>query len=334
MDAPLVAPKMMTMDRFGDTKQIIVAQSTSQCCRTGMCQPSINWVIREADNFHGGNPHTEYEQQAWIHEESTFCMRCWSCCAPGCRAVKYVQHTSTVPSTVVSGEDYNWCTCQRDVLPKGLTEEDRNKDVIATHEKGQTCTACCCFEPYLETKDADGNIIGKTQYVCDLWIFVPKFDIFDGSGNKKYRLRPDTCIGGCCIMCRCGGEGGKCCRVPFVVRDPNTFAPIKGNMGAENAQATELWSGWKNEWYVPPILVIFFLMHIKEFSPILMAGPVPPQYLPSCTKRNAYHLVFPDDASAEDKLTLIGSSILIDMIYAEQDDDNGGGGGGGGGGGQ
>ena len=53
----------------------------------------------------------------------------------------------------------------------------------------------------------------------------------------------------------------------------------------------------------------------------------------SCTQRNAYHLVFPDDAPAEDKLTLIGSSILIDILYAEQDNNNGGGGGGGGGGG-
>ena len=42
----------------------------------------------------------------------------------------------------------------------------------------------------------------------------------DGLGEKKYRLRPDTCIGGCCVMCRCGGKGsgGKCCRVPFIVR--------------------------------------------------------------------------------------------------------------------
>ena len=71
MNAPPIAPQAMTMERFEETKQIIVAQSTSQCCRTGCCQPSINWVIREADNFHGGNPH-EYEQHAWIHEVSVF----------------------------------------------------------------------------------------------------------------------------------------------------------------------------------------------------------------------------------------------------------------------
>ena len=230
------APSAMTMDRLGDTKQIILAQSTSQCCRMGMCQPSINWVVREADkwvyhiificlsiiwyvyirmhscshllflssSYDGGNPHA-LVQQAWIHEESTFlseciilyiCLpiiwyvyiyivcthvlifcfyhlvRCLSGCLPGCRAVKYVQHSSTVPASVVKSEDYKWCTCQCDETPEALSEEDRNKDVIATHEKGQTCTGgiCCCYLPYLETKDSSsGKLIGKTQYVCDGW---------------------------------------------------------------------------------------------------------------------------------------------------------------------
>lgn len=285
------APSAMTMDRLGDTKQIILAQSTSQCCRMGMCQPSINWVVREADNYDGGNPHA-LVQQAWIHEESTFLMRCLSGCLPGCRAVKYVQHSSTVPASVVKSEDYKWCTCQCDETPDALSEEDRNKDVIATHEKGQTCTGgiCCCYLPYLETKDASsGKLIGKTQYVCDGWIFVPKFDVYDGNGEKKYRLRPDTCVGGCCVMCRCGGPKGKCCKVPYIIRDPNTFEPIKGNAGQKKAQTTRLFSGWANE---------------------------------CCTKRNAYHLVFPDDATPELKTTLIGSTILMDVQMEEQDENN------------
>jgi len=298
MEAPLVAPKSLSMDRLGETKQLVIAQSTSQCCRTGCCQPSINWLIREADNFHGGNPHKDYPNVAWIHEESSYLMRCLSGFAPGCRKVKYVQHSSNIPPSVEEAEDWRWCTFQCDELPKGLTEEDRSKDVIATHEKPQTCTACCCLEPFLETKDSEGNVIGKTLYVCDACIFVPKFDIYNGDGEKRFRLRPDTCVGGCCVLCRCcdAGKGGKCCRVPFIVRNPETFEPVKGNSGVENAQVTQLWAGWNNE---------------------------------CCTQRNAYHLVFPDEATTEDKLTLIGSSILIDIIYYEQEKDDGNNGGGG-----
>ena len=79
------------------------------------------------------------------------------------------------------------------------------------------------------------------------------------------------------------------------------FEPIKGlgSTSAEQAQVTGIFSGWKNE---------------------------------CCTKRNAYHLVFPENATAEEKITLVGSSILLDVVYMEQDQDNGGGGGGGGGG--
>lgn len=77
------------------------------------------------------------------------------------------------------------------------------------------------------------------------------------------------------------------------------FEPIKGKDGGENAQITELWDGWKNE---------------------------------CCTQRNAYHLVYPENATEEDKITLIGSSILIDVVFAEQNNDNGGNEGGGGGG--
>ena len=103
---------------------------------------------------------------------------------------------------------------------------DTNENLYTPARSIFTHCSCCQPHPYLETKDADGKTIGKTEFVCDWWIFVPKFDIYDGSGEKKYRLRPDTCIGGCCVMCRCGGKGsgGKCCRLPYIVRDPNTVS--------------------------------------------------------------------------------------------------------------
>lgn len=291
------APKALTMERLADKNELVVAQSTSQCCRFLCFQPSINWVLNESDNFTPGtNPH-DLAHSGWVHEESAWCMRTWSGCAPGCRPVKYVQHSGPVPESILE-ENKGWFTCQKGDLTEGLSEEDRNKDVIATHEKEQTCGACCCCPPYLETKDATGTLVGKTQYVCDWCIFVPKFDVLDANGEQKYRIRPDTCVGGLCVMCRCDGSKGKCFKVPFIVRDPNTMEPIMTkNASEDKAQVTQLWAGWANE---------------------------------CCMKKNAYHVCFPENATVEEKLTLVGSSILLDVVFFEQEDDNGGGGGGGG----
>ena len=53
----LLAPQPLTMDRLEERQELIVAQSTSQCCRTGCCQPSINWLIAEGNNYEPGtNP--------------------------------------------------------------------------------------------------------------------------------------------------------------------------------------------------------------------------------------------------------------------------------------
>jgi len=146
---------------------------------------------------------------------------------------------------------------------------------------------CCCCLPHIVTKDASGNVIGKTQFVCDGCCFVPKYDILDGNGQKKYRLRPDTCCLGMCIRCRCGGGNGKCFRVPYIIRDPETFEPVKGNDGKEDAQVTQLWTGLKNQ---------------------------------CCTQRDAFHVVFPDDATPEDKLVVTGAAILIDVLEVENKD--------------
>ena len=57
----------------------------------------------------------------------------------------------------------------------------------------------------------------------------------------------------------------------------------------ENAQVTQLWAGWKNEF---------------------------------CTQRDAFHVVFPDNATAEEKLALTGSAILIDVLEVENKESN------------
>ncbi|CAN0069867.1 unnamed protein product, partial [Heterosigma akashiwo] len=59
--------------------------------------------------------------------------------------------------------------------------------------------------------------------------------------------------------------------------------------GDENAQIDVLWSGWKNE---------------------------------CCTLKNAYHLVFPDGVSPEEKLLLTGAALLVDLTMYEQKGDS------------
>ena len=286
-------PQALTMERLGDKDELILAQSTSQCCRFMCFQPSINWVVNESDNFAPGtNPH-DLSHSGWIHEESSCCMRSLSCFLPGCREVRYVQHGGPVPDAIM-GENAGFCfQCQTSPVTDGLTDADRDRDVVATHSKGQTCGACCCHPaPYLETRDADGKVVGKTQFVCDGYICVPKFDVLDAEGTAKYRIRPATCVAGCCVQCRCGGAKGKCCKVPFLVRDPATMEPVKTKAKEGDAQVTQLFAGWANE---------------------------------CCSEKNAYHLAFPEDATPELKLTLIGSSILLDVVFSEQDDGGGGG---------
>jgi hypothetical protein len=190
-------------------------------------------------------------------------------------------------------------SCQKGLITEGLNENDRLSNVVATHEKTQTCgvfchTICfvipiCCSLPYLETKNADGSSIGKTSYICDACLFVPKYDVTNAQGEKIYHIRPDTCVGGMCVQCRCDGGRGKCCRIPFVIRNPDTLQPIatKGNASVSHVDA--LWTGWANE---------------------------------CCRLKNAYHMTFPDGATAEEKLILTGAGILIDTTVFEQNSDD------------
>eukprot|EP00565_Helicotheca_tamesis_P000016 CAMPEP_0185732086 /NCGR_PEP_ID=MMETSP1171-20130828/14926_1 /TAXON_ID=374046 /ORGANISM="Helicotheca tamensis, Strain CCMP826" /LENGTH=297 /DNA_ID=CAMNT_0028401487 /DNA_START=34 /DNA_END=927 /DNA_ORIENTATION=+ len=294
------APPPLTIDRLDEKEELILAQSTSQCCRCCCLQKTINWVLSEQDNFEPGTDPFNSPNNGWIHEESSLCGRWCSWILPGCREVKYVQH-SGAPPDALKAENDDWCTVQKSVYTPELTEEDRNADIVGTHEKTQTCgycfqfgditfPVCNCFPlPYLETKNASGETVGKTVYVCDSCCFVPKYDVLDAAGDKKFRLRPDTCVAGLCVKCRCDGGKGKCCRMPFVIRDPHTHEPLTTAGNEKHAMVDVLWSGWKNE---------------------------------CCTMKNAYHLAFPRGLTAEEKLLLTGSGLLVDLTMFEQNDDS------------
>ena len=306
----LLPPGVLTMDRLDDVETLLVSQATSQFCRCLCTQPSINFTLTEGKT--NVSPVDQVRQNelgevgAWIAEEASFCGRCLSACVPGARETKYTVHSGPIPEALRKEEGGcgNPCSCQFGLHSKefeGIPPEQLGR-VEFTHEKGWTngVTAglgdkrvpCCCVMPYMNTKNREGRHIGKTEYVCDLCLFVPKFDVFDQSNEKKYRIRPDTCFGGMCVRCRCGGDGGKCLRVPFLIRNLNG-EPVKtkmqngsGDYGDENAQITSLWMGVKR----------------------------------ACEKKNVYAMHFPFDADANMKATLIGANLLIDMALFEQEE--------------
>lgn len=314
-------PESMTMDRLGELDELVVAQTTQLCFRKGCCTPSINWVLLDSSNYDltnasagaaANNPFELPSVGGWIHEESTFFQRC--CChAPGCRETKFVHHAGLPPESLQK-EDCHCCVVQTGPTSGFLKPHELDSNIVAVHHKELTCpTNCCCCPhklPYLRTTDAQGRYLGETRYQCDECLFVPKFLVLDRTATPKYLLRPDTCWGGLCIRPRCGGRQGKCCRLPFLVRDPVTGDPLgvgRTADGEETAQVTQLWSGLANE---------------------------------VCFRRHAYHVAFPkshqnhhhgessaagagarEACSVEDKLVLMGAAILVDVAIFEKDDD-------------
>lgn len=265
----MAPPSPVTMDRLLQSEGIMMKQLTNECCRCFFCQPNIHWTLHPYAK--DGGDMANQDAGVWVQEDASYCGRCWSCCAPGARATTY--------RTIDGAPDKNAPTSMKSVM---------------THEKGSTCgqnvivmitdngplrCPCCCYLPYLRTKDGSGNLLGTTKYLCDMCPFVPKFKVEDTNGQDVYYIRPDVCCLGACMKCKCGGPKGKCCTVPFLIRDPRTLSQI------EEAEITDLWAGFKNE---------------------------------CCTKRNLYGIKFPSAASAEQRATLVGAALLIDVAIFEQ----------------
>jgi len=262
------APEQQTMGNG-----VMVYQNTSPCCRCCCCQPNIDWTIH--DFVDSWSFEMNLPTKMFMREESAWIGRCMSNPWPAWRATKY---------TVYAGGS-----------PEG--------PVLFTHEKPYTCSNCpvmmygdggpvrcpCCFcLPYLETRGPNGELLGTSKYVCDECLFVPKFDVLDSAGQRVFRVRPDTCVGGLCVKCRCGGgTKGKCFRIPFPIRKPEPpFEQIR------DASITDLWAGMRHE---------------------------------CCTNREMYAVKFPIGASGgtmkeEDvKKVLIGTTLLVDLTLNEQD---------------
>jgi len=251
---------------------VMVYQKTSQCCRCCCCQPNIDWTVHDYKDSWGSED--ELPVKMTITEDAPYWGRCWSCCCPAARSTVYTARAGEGDAGQVLFTHEKALTCS-------------NCPTFLFSDSGPARAPCCCCLPYLETKDASGNLIGKSVYVCDACLFIPKYEVQDKDGNALYRVRPETCCGGLCVRCHCGGQGGrgKCFRIPFLIRRPEPpYEPVG------DAAITNLWAGAKHE---------------------------------CCTNREMYGVKFPAELQGQKtedvKRTLIGTTILVDITMNEQD---------------
>jgi len=260
----------------------MVQQETNLCCRCCCCQPNINYRMQPwYDNY---SPGTDINTTWYMVEDAGFLGRCLSCQFPGARKTRWTVHQG----------------------------DNASGPVIMYHEKEVTCSHCpcvcvsdggeivripwCCCLPYLETHAADGRLLGTTRYVCDQYLCVPKFDVFDAQDNHVYRIRSDTCCFGCCVQCRRGNsaqnQGGRrrgLFRVPHQIREPvEPHGKLSGPHG--EADVTDLWAGWRRQ---------------------------------ICTKQETLGVKFPHMQEGGDpfamKATLVGATILLNSLMYDHE---------------
>jgi len=144
---------------------------------------------------------------------------------------------------------------------------------------------CCCMLPELVTIAQDGRELSKTKYLCDACLYVPKLmyqeKAADGSWENVYRIRPETCCCGCCILPRC--KKG-CCSIPFLIWDEKTGEKLPNEFD-DDASITKLFAGLKKE---------------------------------CCTTADNFSISFPKDTTPERKIGLLGSTFLLDFVVFER----------------
>jgi len=218
-------------------------QTTKGCMRLGPCQPNMEWTAHEYTHSYGEGD--AIEDKLYLMEDAPYFGRCTSMCCPGGRPTRFDVWAGGVPNDK-----------QRPPLQDRLFyfEKERTHGVaqcIGCDDKGNAIMVpCCCHLPYLRSHDHTGQVLGTTQFICDEFCFVPKFFIKDKDNQNKFLLRQETCCCGCIPMFKCGGKGGKCCSIPFYIRDPNTGKKLQGmnpggGEGDNIAEVTHLWSGAK-----------------------------------------------------------------------------------------
>lgn len=163
---------------------------------------------------------------------------------------------------------------------------------IPTGKDGTVDCPCVCFLPKVDMTTPKGEPLGaESKYICDVNLFVPKLQ-YSEADKPVYIMKPETCLGGCCIACNpCSGKG--LLYVPFYFHDAQSMEVINDNRdnSGYNDQAPQirkLWAGLKRE---------------------------------CCTTADTFMVKFPSGIDAKRKAALLGMTFLIDFTVFERQQD-------------
>lgn len=151
-------------------------------------------------------------------------------------------------------------------------------------QDGQVDFPCCCLLPQVTafSPGPDGQELNKTRYQCDCCLWVPKFMYSEG-GQDIFKIRPETCCGGCCIVCKCGKGGAPA--VPFYFWNPlNPEEKIGAAQVGQEPQITKVWAGMKKE---------------------------------CCSTADNFAVFFPQGSTPERKAGILGATMLVDFVFFE-----------------
>jgi hypothetical protein len=114
---------------------------------------------------------TTTQAMVWIQEDASWLGRTMSCLSPGHRATTYRTLQGPGNESAPAAKDSESMLTHSKGCTNGVMQ------CIGCTDEQLVFVPCCCYLPYLDTKDASGRKVGRTQYLCDANLCVPKFEV-------------------------------------------------------------------------------------------------------------------------------------------------------------
>mmetsp|Transcript_7789 Transcript_7789/g.19297 ORF Transcript_7789/g.19297 Transcript_7789/m.19297 type:complete len:255 (-) Transcript_7789:125-889(-) len=186
----------------------------------------------------------------------------------------------------VSKEDFTFaCRCclgPCHSFDMTLTDTKEGRNFLEINRPFRMCPGtgkCVCNQ--------EATIFSGDEHLGDIyencWWFVPSFKVYDENEKGVYTIKPPTCFFGACVNCCPGGKNP--CPHGFCMIPCEVYPMENGVVGKE---------------------------------PVGTLSKIPKRTFKECFHEiNYYKVDFPENATAEKKGLLLGSSLLINAIYFE-----------------